>query len=197
MLELILVRHGETDSNKKGTYCGWTDKEMNLRGIEQVKLAADKVKCVKPDAIYSSPLKRAYETAQIVNCNFNMDIISSDNLKEYNFGIWEDLTYAEIREKYPHQSVEWEKDWMNYCMEGGESALQGYQRIVEFIDLLVGRHKCGTIILVTHLGCIKCILAHLLGMNPEGIWRFSVNNGSISRITINDEGFAYLTALNL
>ena len=197
MLELILVRHGETDSNKKGTYCGWTDTVLNDRGLKQAQLAARKLKGIKPDAVYSSPLKRAYDTACIINREALLEIICSDSLKEQNFGEWEDLSYAEIYKSHPAECGDWANDWANYCMNGGESTLQLYRRVTGFIDCLLESNKSGIILLVTHLGCIRFILSYLLGMSSDGFWRFRVDNGSISRIIINDEGFAYLTALNI
>ncbi len=196
MLEIILVRHGETDSNIRGTYCGWTDRELNERGKAQAKRAAEILKADKLDAIYASPLKRAYGTASIINQAHNIDIIVDERLKEQNFGEWEDLTYAEIVGKYPEECVKWRSDWMNYCIKGGENPAQVYGRISDFIDTAAGAYKSGTILVVTHLGCIRMILAHMLGMSMEGFWRFRVDNSGISRLAVND-GYAYLKALNL
>lgn len=198
MLELILVRHGETDSNVRGTYCGWTDPELNKKGKNQARRAARKLKEIKPDFIYSSPLKRAFHTAEIINRNYGKDIIRSENLKEHNFGIWEDLTHAEIIEKYPDESSLWQKDWANYRIKDGESAIEGYARVVTFLEELLERHKSGTVMIVTHSGCIRYILAHLLEMTFEGIWRFSVENGGIAIAVVNkEEGFAYIKAFNI
>lgn len=209
MLELILVRHGETDNNVKGTYCGWTDVPLNLKGISQARRAARRLRGIKFDAVYSSPLKRAFCTAEIivsgkmpirsqnaVNCE-KPEINCSDSLKEHNFGIWEDLTYDDIKHMYPNEAKAWEKDWINYVVESGESALQVYQRISAFLDCLADRYKDGIVLLVTHLGSIKYALIHLLGMGMEDIWRFSIDNGGITRIVINDEKYAYLKAMNI
>lgn len=196
MIELILVRHGETDSNKKGTYCGWTDVELNEEGIKQACSARDKLKGIKVDAIFSSPLKRAFRTAEIINENFNLGIDCVEALKERNFGVWEDLSYRDICDRFPEQIKLWEADWANYCIEGGESVIQAYDRVITFVDGLIKNNKYGVFLLVTHLGCIRNILSHLLGMGTEGSWRFRVGNGSITRIEINDEGYAYLTLLN-
>lgn len=196
MLELILVRHGETDSNIRKTYCGWTDSVLNEKGKAQAGHAAVMLREAKPEVVYSSPLKRAFETASIISGRTGRDIITDDRLKEQSFGEWEDLTYEEIGCKYPEECIKWKTDWANYCIEGGESPSQVYARIVEFVDEIVARHRCGSVILVTHLGCIRMIISYLLGMPFEGFWRFRADNGSISRIMVNDEKFAYLEALN-
>lgn len=197
MLELILVRHGETDSSKSGRFCGWTDSELNENGIRQAVAARDKLKGRKVDVLYSSPLKRAFKTAEIINENFGLGIICRDELKERNFGIWENLTHEEISQGFENEYLLWCRDWINYSISRGESALQFYERVSGFInkELLV-RH-CGTILIVSHLGCIRSMLAYLMGMGIEGQWRFRADSGGISCLTVNDEGYAYMTALNI
>lgn len=195
MLELILVRHGETDSNIRGAYCGWTDCELNEKGRAQAQKAAEMLKSEKLSAIYSSPLKRAHSTSSIINENHNIDIVLDERLKEQNFGEWEDLAYCDIVERYPEDCANWQKDWMNYCIKDGESSVKVYQRISGFIDSILKTNINGTILIVTHLGCIRMILAQMLGMSIEGFWRFRVDNGSVSRLVI-DDGYAYLKLLN-
>jgi alpha-ribazole phosphatase len=195
MTELVIVRHGRTQSNTRSAYCGWTDVELDKEGISQARRAKDKLESMKVDYIFSSPLKRALKTAEIINENFNLPVTCSESLKERNCGVWEDLQYKEICEKFPEQVRMFEKDWMKYCIQNGESALQFYSRVTEFINGLLNK-KQGTFLIVTHLGCIRNIVSHLLGMGIEGTWRFRVDNCGITRIQINDEGYAYLTQLN-
>jgi len=197
MVQLILVRHGETESSRMGTYCGWTDVGLNDEGIKQAYRVQEKLGYLKIDAFFSSPLKRALQTASIINECFNMEITCCDSLKERSFGVWEDLSYRHISEKFPEELELWQKDWVNYCMKDGESAIDAHNRTVGFINNLIDNNDNGTFLIVTHLGCIRSIAAHLLGMGIEGQWRFRVDNGSITRIEINDEKFAYLTALNI
>lgn len=195
MLELVLVRHGETDSNVKGTYLGWTDVELNEKGIKQAELAAEKLKGVKFDYIITSPLKRAVKTAEIINKNHSREIKYEESLKERNFGLWDDLTYQEITERFPAEAALWAKDWINYPIPGGESSIDAYRREVQFIDQLVKDKTEGVILIVTHLGCIRKMVAHLLNMGLEGSWRFRVDNCSVSRIVITEK-YPVLTLLN-
>lgn len=199
MLELVFVRHGEINSNKKGTYCGWTDTGLNEKGIEQAEAASLKLAAMKlsPDSIYSSPLARAVQTAEIINRNYGLDIVRTDSLKERNFGVWEDLTYTDICGRYPVERQKWEADWINYCIDGGESAAQVFDRVNSFVQSLIDVHKSGRILLVTHLGCIQSSLAHFLGLPAEGFWRFRIDNCGIARMLVNDDGYAYLAGLNL
>lgn len=196
MLEIILVRHGETDSNKSRSYLGWTDVELNEEGLRQAYKVKQRLSGEKIDALYSSPLKRAYETARIINQNFNQEIIKVEELKERNFGIWDNLTHNEVVSGYADEYKFWAGDWKNYCMKEGESAIGAYNRVTGFIDRLLGEKKEGRLLVVTHLGCIRKIIAHLLGMGIDGFWRTTVDNGGISRIEVNDDGYTYLKQLN-
>lgn len=194
-MELIIVRHGETESNRNGTFLGWTDVMLNETGIRQAYCVKERLKGIKIDAIYSSPLIRAKRTAEIINENFQMEIEYIDGLKERNFGIWDDRTYHSIVDGYPREHELWTKDWMNYCIENGESAIQVYQRVTGAMNQLTDQKRKGTVLIVTHLGCIRMLLAYLLGLGIEGSWRFKVNNCSITKVEI-DENYAVLSMLN-
>jgi len=103
MTELILVRHGETESNVNGTYTGWTDIGLNDKGIMQAFAAREKLSATHLDAVYSSTLKRASKTAEIINEVHNIDICYTDNLNERNFGCWEEMTNSEVTQRYPKE----------------------------------------------------------------------------------------------
>ncbi|MDQ2085513.1 alpha-ribazole phosphatase [Herbivorax sp. ANBcel31] len=194
MLELILIRHGQTDSNKKRTYVGWTDVELNEEGKRQAFKLKEKLKDMPVDKIYSSPLKRAKKTAEIINENFCLDIEYTDNLKERNFGIWDDLSNDEIKRLYKNQYNIWIKDWKNYCIKDGESALKSYKRAMDFSKNIIDSFDRGRFLIVSHLGTIRFITAYLLGMDIEGSWRFRLDNCEMVRIEIID-GYGVLTFL--
>jgi alpha-ribazole phosphatase len=196
MTELVLIRHGETDSNVRGTYLGWVDSPLNENGISQAKTAGNKLKNEKFDACFSSPLVRAYKTAEIILEGKNLPVHTDDRLKERNFGIWDDLTFLEISQKYPEEHKKWLQDINNYEIEGGESFSHSYNRTVEFADFILKNFSGKRILIVTHTGCIRNIFAYLTGLGMNGIWRFKIDNATINRLEINDEGYAYIKALN-
>ncbi len=195
MLELILIRHGETDSNIRGSYLGWTDMELNETGLSQVRILRDQLKNTKIDKIFSSPLKRALQTADIINENYRLDIVYTDGLKERNFGIWDDLTLEEMTQRYPSEYNVWVSDWIKYPIKDGESAIEAYDRSVEFVRELIEKNTEGVFMLVTHLGTIRFLLAYLLDLGIESSWHFRVDNASITKVEIKD-GYSVLTRLN-
>lgn len=194
MLELIFVRHGQTDSNKRRTYLGWTDVELNEEGIKQAIQLKKKLKNIPVDKVYSSPLKRAKKTAEIINENYCLDIEYHDNLKERNFGIWDDLTNDEVKKLYNNEYNMWVKDWKDYPIKDGETGLESYNRAVEFSKNLTNSFDKGRILIVSHLGTIRYMIAYLLGMDIEGCWRFRLDNCEMAKIEITD-GYGVLTSL--
>lgn len=196
MIEITIVRHGETDSNVKGTYLGWTDVELNENGLNQAQIAKEKLKDEVFDFIFVSPLKRTLKTAQIINETHKLDIILDNRLKERNFGVWDNLTYDEIVSKYPKEHDQWTLDWKNFRVLQGESSVDAYERITSFADMITKEYTNKKILIVTHLGCARKLISYLLGMGLDGSWHFKVDNASLCKITVNDENYSYLTALN-
>jgi alpha-ribazole phosphatase len=195
MLEIIITRHGETHSNTEGRYLGWTDVDLNENGIKQACTLKEKLKDTKIDYIYASPLKRAARTAEIINEAHNVGIIYSESIMERNFGVFDNMTYSEICKNYPVQQELWAKDWVNYCIESGESALQFHNRVCGFVKGLTAEYKKGCILVVAHLGCVRSIVTCLLGLELEYSWRFKVDNCSISKFQIIDN-YPVLTLFN-
>ena len=196
MIRLILVRHGETDSSRRGTFCGWTDSPLNEEGKRQARTAASKLTGIPIDIIYSSPSKRALETAEIINNALGLRITCFNDLRERNFGRWEDLTYSDIGNTYPGELSKWQNDWVNYRIEDGESAYQAHERVAAFADNLIKVNSNRVCLVVTHAGCIRSILSHLLGMGIGAMWRFKIECGGVTSVEITDDGYAYLTMLN-
>ncbi|QNM16020.1 histidine phosphatase family protein [Fusobacterium hominis] len=192
MGKLIIVRHGQTKMNADGLFFGKLDPELTEQGKKQAKTAREKIKSFNYDNIYSSDLKRAATTADIINYK-NKEIIYDSRLQEIDFGIFEGLTYEEIKNKYPKECKQSEEDWENYNFETGESPKEMQQRAVSFIESL-DLNKDNLI--VTHWGIIGCILSWYLSTGLKSYWNYSVNNCGIVVIDFCD-GFPVLTGLNI
>lgn len=188
MGKLILIRHGQTEMNANRLYFGRLDPPLNNVGIEQIKNTREKFLEYNYDRIYSSPLKRAKETAEI--CNHKLfEIEYADELMEIDFGIFEGLTYEEIVEKYPNEIKRAEKEWQTYNYEVGESLIEMQKRVINFLKKL---DFSKTNVLVAHWGVINCILSHYMSGNLDTYWKFKVENGGIAVLEGNFD-FCYLT----
>ncbi len=160
-MKILITRHGQTDWNALGKLQGQTDIELNNIGRQQAEETGKMIKNEKIDLIITSPLKRAKETAEIINKNFNVTIIEDARLMERKFGKCEGLTKAErakLKEDNPQI-----KDLWNYNQEidlyNIEKMPDFCNRIYEFLDSITKKYKDKNILLVSHGGAsvpIKC-----------------------------------------
>jgi alpha-ribazole phosphatase len=196
MTRLLLVRHGETEWNRQKRHQGQKDIPLNEFGRKQVSALARRLKNVPINALYSSDLCRAWETAKTISTNYEkLAVIKDARLREMNFGEWEGLTWSEIRAKHP-SDVE---NWSNYLAEkgppGGENLFQFSERILEFSVEIIKSHIDETVLLVAHGGTIMVLICLLLGHPIEQYWQFRIEKASLSDISVYPEG-AIINQLN-
>ena len=202
-MELILVRHGQTDSNVGLRYCGQTDIGLNEAGGRQAADVAERLfgrLGGRFDSIHSSPLSRAYDTAKAIAVRFGVaesDIVKADALLEGHFGVFEDLTYKEIMNNFPNEYKMWREDWEGYVIEGGESSKMVSDRVGAFFWEFLERNSGGTHLFVFHMGSMSFAMSSLLGLDIKSAWRFKIDNTGIVTIRVNREKYCYLTALNV
>ena len=160
-MEIFVTRHGQTNWNFLGKIQGKTDIELNETGKLQAKETGEKIKEEKIDLIIASPLKRARETAEIINSNFGVQILEDERLMERGFGKSEGLTKVERSElKVEHPEVEdiWNYN-KNVDFNDIERMKEFCERIYTCLDEIIEKHKNKNILLVTHGGVfaiIKC-----------------------------------------
>lgn len=192
MGKLIIVRHGQTQMNVEGIFSGKLNPGLNEMGRVQCKKAEDILKKHGYDAVYSSDLLRAAETAELVNY-LKLPIKFDKRLQEIDFGIFEGLSYKEIKEKYPAECEKSKNEWKTFDFVTGESLEKLQSRAIEFIESL---DKTKNNLVVTHWGVINCILSWYFSDKLESYWKYSVENGGICIIEFAD-GFPILKGLNI
>lgn len=194
MGRIILVRHGQTQMNADKLFFGKLDPSLTELGREQLFATLEKLKNlgITYDNIYSSDLKRAKESAEIINY-LDKKIIFDKRLQEIDFGIFEGLNYEEILEKYPDEMKESEEDWENYDFETGESPKHMQKRAVKFMKSL---NKTKNNLVVTHWGVICSILSYVVTEDMASYWKFTCDNGGIVIIEFADS-FPFIKALNI
>ncbi len=194
MGKLILIRHGQTDMNKDQMYYGRLDVPINETGKEQAENTRKNLVELEIDydKIYSSPMKRAYETAEIVNYK-NLEIEKDDELREMDFGIFEGLSYKEIIKKYPEEMEKLKKDWKTYSYVTGENPFMLQKRALKFLEK-IDKNKNNMV--VTHWGIICTLLSFLFSSELEGYWKYQVKNGGIVIIEFAD-GYPVLCGFNV
>jgi len=157
---LYLIRHGITEWNQKGIYCGRIDVPLSNEGKLQAAKLAHKLQKVNFDKIYCSNKKRAMQTAKIVFKN--APIILRPQLREVNFGVMEGLTYEQILQKYPAAYQKWFKSPYSHPMPKAEGLNAFKKRIEKAIYGIVKSNKGKTIAVVCHGGSISIFLTRIL-----------------------------------
>lgn len=171
---IYIVRHGESVGNLNKRYCGITDVELSIDGRVQALQAGLNLKYLKVLKIYSSPLKRAYETAEIISKEINVNLNKADCLKEVNFGIFENMTWDEIHNDYKEETDNWIQQGLKYTFPKGESYGDIINRIAGFMDDIEDNS-----VIVSHFGVIQSILLYYKIADSSNLWNYHIANCDI------------------
>ncbi len=204
-MRVVLLRHGQSEANVNKQFAGFLDTPLTELGRAQAEQAALYMGWYEFDRVFSSPLERAFETAQIAtsvdfsggSCLPHETIEKYDTLKEMNFGKCEGLTYDEIRSQMPELVKQSNADYTHVVYPEGESLYTFYQRVVEGYELLKESFlkEEGNVLLVSHSGVIRTILAHELGAGFEGYWHYKIENCGYAVLEY-DHSYPILTEIN-
>ncbi|MEW1656543.1 bifunctional RNase H/acid phosphatase [Streptomyces sp. NPDC093707] len=195
----VLLRHGETalTPQKRFSGSGGTDPELSAAGRRQAEAAAAALAARGTvQAVVSSPLRRCRETAGAVADRLGLDVRVEDGLRETDFGAWEGLTFAEVRERYPDDLDAWLGSAKAAPTGGGESFAAVARRVAVARDKLLARHAGRTVLLVTHVTPIKTLVRLALGAPPEALFRMELSAASLSAVAYYADGNASVRLLN-
>lgn len=182
---IYLVRHGESEANIQRRYSGITDVDLSQSGRMQAKVAGQHLIYEKILNIYSSPLKRARDTAKIICNEINIDIhkiIIEPCLVEVNFGIFENMTWDELRLNYREETENWILKKHKYKFPEGED----YEDIIKRISVFMDNVPDNSLI-VTHFGVIQSILLYLGIADDISLWDYIISNCDI--MVLKDKKF--------
>jgi len=133
-------------------------------------------------AVYCSDLVRAMRSAEIVAEPHGLKVISMEELRERNFGIWEGMTFSEIRERYPEEFASWADDPLRHSPVGGENTIRVRDRVTGALDRILDHHRGGNVLIVAHGGVNRVILSHVMGIPLENIFRIEQDHGAVNII---------------
>lgn len=195
-LNVYLLRHGQIAWNADGNrYCGRTDLPLTPIGIEQAQLVYEQLKNISLDAVYSSPLARAYQTAKIASGQ--KEVIKDDRLIEFDFGNWEGKTKEQFIPEDEELWKRWTDDPGTTKAGGtGETAGEVIARVDDFFTTVLKKHPSGNILVAGHNGINRFYLAHKLGMNIKYYRRIVQENSSVTLFQLNTNGELTLQKLN-
>lgn len=193
---LFLVRHGETEWNKLGKFQGTIDIDLSEQGIAQAHCVSKRFNG-NFDHIYSSPLKRAYETAEIICEGKGIKPLLANDLREISFGEWEGMTIKDILDVYPSEFDRWINDEVEAPLCGGDLSLRKASiRAKNAIREIVNKHKGDSIIVVAHGGIIKAALVGIFSWNMTMYHKMVIGNTSVTEIDFDDNLSPVIVKLN-
>jgi len=211
LIRLLLVRHGVTEWNQAGRYQGHHDISLTDLGREQARQLGVRLTSEDIDAVYSSDLSRARETASLaMQARDALPIFETPALREMSFGAWEGLRHDEVARKFPDDWSAWVRDQISARPSGGESLGDLRSRLADFYQSVapppkvkgeprdwftyraagqaVNSEDSRTLLVVTHGGPVRVLLTLLLDIPIERYWRFSVRPASLTIFDVHPEG---------
>jgi broad specificity phosphatase PhoE len=183
---LLLIRHGESTWNHEHRIQGQLDPPLSDKGRHQVALLARRLSARRPQAIYSSDLKRAMETAAPIEKATGLQAQPRTELREVFLGEWEGLHNEDLVERYPDAWARWTVEPSWDLVPGGEGGASFEARVQSAIESVLERHPHGEVIVVTHGGVIQVALHQVVGRPSRGLFPFRISNASITVIEKRD-----------
>ena len=196
MALFYFVRHGETEWNAAGRLCGRTDVPLSDAGRRQAQLLALRLKPIPFDALYSSPLRRALETASTLGRAIGREVVADPRLVELSYGAWEGRTYEEIKRANPEIFSAWEQDPASVAPPEGESGEQLIERLKPFLADVAQRHPIGSVAVVCHRTVCRLLACHILGAPLSEYRKLIPMDNAALNVFETREGQWHLVALN-
>jgi broad specificity phosphatase PhoE len=188
MTELILVRHGETVWNVEKIYRGRADVNLDEVGIKQAELLGKYLGNWELEAIYSSSLKRALDTANIIARYHKIGVYIADGLIDFDYGEWQSLPEQEVRKLYPALLDKWHNNPQEVRMPGGESLADVRERAAGVVDDVLSKYE-GSVVLASHRVVNKVLICSLLGLDNSYFWNIKQDVGGITIFNYVDGRF--------
>ncbi len=187
-MRVILIRHGQTDWNESGIFRGRIDVKLNPNGIRQAEIIGEVLKNVHIDAVYSSPLSRAFDTATAIARYHSLTVEVYEPITDKNFGEWQGLNRSEVESRYPVIFGVWLSAPEKVEIPNGETLSQVRQRLVVGLKEILSRHPEGTVVLVSHGLTNKVLLCAMLGLDNSHFWKVKQDNGAINIFKYSGNG---------
>lgn len=191
----LLLRHGQTSMSVQKRYSGRSDVPLTDIGIQQAVAVAKRLASAEVALIATSPLLRAARTAAEVAAVTGAPVVTDEGFREADFGMWEGLTFAEVRERWPDELTTWLAD-PAIAPPGGESFAQVSRRVTDALHRVLAGRERQTILIVTHVGPIKTLIAAALLAPPASMSRMHLDIAALSQIDWYADGPAVLRSFN-
>ena len=183
MVRWYLVRHGRTELNRDNRVQGHSQTLLDEEGLSQAGKIRDRLAEETFTAAFSSDLARAQQTAQTILGNRKITLTVSPDLREFDYGLWNNLTLAELRDKYSDEMSRM-MDVCDFAPPGGESLTQLLERTGRFVTQVKAQIPEGNLLVVCHGGSLRGLIVHLLGLAVDNFWSLQVDLASLSIVDV-------------
>ena len=181
--KIYLIRHGETENAQEMRYKGNINVPLSQNGTRQIGMLADFLEQhAVLNFVYSSPLSRAQNSAEIIAQRYHIQPIILSQLREIDFGAWEGMTFEEVQEKYPDEFDVWANDPLLQGPVNGETIPQVRDRVMEAMDQILANNKNQNIAVVAHGAVNRVIIAQTLGIPLNNIFRIEQDFAALNII---------------
>ena len=192
----VLVRHGATEHSAAMRFSGRNDLSLDAAGQAQAAALAIRLKDVRhAQAVVTSPLPRAQQTADAIAAAAGLAVETNDDLIETDFGAWEGLTFAEVMERYPDELSAWHRS-PDVAPPGGEAFTAVGRRVRRARDAIIRAHGGETVIVVSHVTPIKSLIQMALDAPPIALFRLQLDTASISQVDYYADGNTSVRLVN-
>ena len=188
MSDIILIRHGETDWNRAMRFQGQTDIPLNATGLLQAQRLTGRVAAESVDAVVSSDLQRAMQTAAPAAAQLGLSPAREIGFREQCFGVAEGLTSTEIRQQRPEDWARWTSFQADESFEGGESTRQFHARSLAALRSVAALHAGKTVLVVTHGGVLDMIFRTARALSLDGPRMAEIPNAGFNRVAVAADG---------
>tara|TARA_Y100000590_G_scaffold115951_1_gene132307 strand:- start:49 stop:666 length:618 start_codon:yes stop_codon:yes gene_type:complete len=193
---IILLRHGQAENNTKKILAGRTPGiNLTEQGKKQAEQAGEMLKSLNISAIYSSPIDRAMQTAEIVGKHCDIEPVPDDRLIELDMGKFTMVPYEEIFKNHGNVFLKFYEGSLEISHNGVETFREVQTRIFDMVDFVKSNHKDENIVLVTHMDPIKAVIGKVLSLKSEVLFSLIIANASLNVIKYDDQNF-YLDSIN-
>ncbi|WP_153101333.1 histidine phosphatase family protein [Paraburkholderia hayleyella] len=189
--QILFIRHGETAWNRIKRIQGHMDIPLAESGIDQARrlaqrLAAEVKEGARLDAVYSSDLLRAQQTAQPIGAALGLPLQLSEGLRERSYGAFQGYDSAQIAERFPNEYAHWQSRDAGFAPPQGESQRAFYHRVLQALAPLVAAHPGGRIACVTHGGVLDCVYRLAQRLSLDAPRNYALLNTSLNVVDVVD-----------
>ncbi len=190
MVLVYLMRHGQTAWNKSEIFRGRVDVPLNETGLKEAELAAEYFRGKKVDAVYTSPISRAVQTAERIGGVLGLNVSLHSGITDMSFGEWEGRPIREVEHSDADRFQLWKDAPHLLKIPGGETLADVRARATAALEEVIQRHSEGTVILVTHRVITKVLICAVLGLDDSHFWQIDQDSTAINLIRCKDGKYA-------